>query len=89
MASKILQVMARAKFTGAVIVISGMSAGSRSAARSQARSLGIKLKGLPKPVDLAALRVCLANLSKTLKGLPVMHMWGGVKVEGVAEQHRT
>jgi two-component system, chemotaxis family, chemotaxis protein CheY len=86
---EILRVMAKAKFAGPVIVISGMDAARRSAARSYARSLGIKLKGLPKPVDLAALRIFLADLSKTAKGLPVMHVWGGVKVEGVAERHRS
>jgi two-component system chemotaxis response regulator CheY len=85
----VLQAMAEAKFAGSVIVVSGMDAARRIAARSRARLLGMELRSLPKPLDLAALRICLANLGKTAMGLPVMHIWGGVKVEGEAEQHRT
>lgn len=86
---EVLQEMAKAKFTGSVIVISGMNAARRIAARACARSLGMELQSLPKPVDLAALRICLANLCKTIQGLPIMHTWGGVKVDGVTEQHRS
>lgn len=86
---EVLQAMAKAKFTGSVIVVSGMNAARRIAARAYARSLGIELQSLPKPVDLAALRICFANLGKTAKGLPVMHAWGGVIVDGVAGQHRS
>jgi two-component system chemotaxis response regulator CheY len=86
---EVLKAMADAKFTGSVIVISGMNAARRIAARSYARSLGIELQSLPKPVDLAALRICLANLCKTALGLPVMHSWGGVAADGVAERHRS
>jgi two-component system, chemotaxis family, chemotaxis protein CheY len=86
--TEVLKAIADAKFAGAVIVISGMDASRRIAARSYARSLGIDLQSLPKPVDLAALRICLANLTKTAMGLPVMHTWGGVAADGVAEQHR-
>jgi two-component system, chemotaxis family, chemotaxis protein CheY len=86
---EVLKAMANAKFAGSVIIISGMNAARRIAARSYARSLGIELQSLPKPVDLAALRICLANLCKTAMGLPVMHMWGGVVVDDVAEQHRS
>lgn len=86
---EVLQAMAKAGFAGSVIVVSGMNAARRIAARSYARSLGIELQSLPKPVDLAALRICLANLGKTAMGLAVMHIWGGVIVDGVAEQHRS
>ena len=86
---EVLQAMAKAKFAGSVIVVSGMNAARRIAARSYARSLGIELQSLPKPVDMAALRICLANLGKTAMGLPVMHIWGGVIVDGVTEQHRS
>ena len=85
---EVLKAMANVKFAGSVIVISGMNATRRIAARAYARSLGIELQSLPKPVDLAALRICLANLCKTSMGLPVMHIWGGVEVDGVAERHR-
>jgi two-component system, chemotaxis family, chemotaxis protein CheY len=87
--AEVLKAMADAKFAGAVIIISGMNAARRIAARSYARSLGIELQSLPKPVDLAALRICLANLCKTALGLPVMHIWGGVVVDGEAERHRS
>jgi two-component system chemotaxis response regulator CheY len=87
--TEVLKAMADAKFAGAVIVISGMNAARRIAARSCARSLGMELQSLPKPVDLAALRICLANLCKTALGLPVMHIWGGVVVDGEAERHRS
>lgn len=86
---QVLQAIADAKFAGCVIVISGMDAAHRSAARAYARSLGIDLQSLPKPVDLAALRICLANLSKTVMGLPVVHTWGGIATDGVVERHRS
>lgn len=85
---EVLQAMAAAKFAGSVIVVSGASASRRIEARSYARSLGIELQSLPKPLDFAALRICLANLRKTAKGLPVMHIWGGVQVDSEAEQYR-
>jgi two-component system, chemotaxis family, chemotaxis protein CheY len=86
---EVLQVIADAKFAGSVIVISGTDAGRRAAARSYGRSLGIDLQSLPKPVDFAALRICLANLRKTALGLPVVHTWGGIAAEGVAARHRS
>lgn len=84
----VLGEMAQAKFAGSVIVISGMDAPRRRAARSFARSLGIELQSLPKPLDLAALRISLANLSKTAMGLPAMHTWGGVAADAIVERHR-
>lgn len=86
--TEVLKAIADAKFAGAVIVISGMDASRRIAARSYARSLGIDLQSLPKPVDLAALRIYLANLTKTAMGLPVTHTWGGVAADDVVERHR-
>jgi two-component system, chemotaxis family, chemotaxis protein CheY len=86
--TEVLSAMAEARFAGTVVVISGMDAAHRSAARSYARSLGVDLQSLPKPVDLAALRICLANLGKTAMGLPVIHTWGGVVADGVAARHR-
>ena len=84
----VLREMADAKFAGSVIVISGMDAPRRSAARSFARSVGIALQSLPKPLDLAALRISLANLGKTAMGLPAIHTWGGVEAEAIVERHR-
>ncbi|WP_234686032.1 response regulator [Bradyrhizobium monzae] len=84
----VLREMAAAKFTGSVIVISGMDGKRRSAARSFARSVGIELQSLPKPLDLAALRISLANLGKTAMGLPTIHTWGGVATDAIVERHR-
>jgi len=51
-------------FSGSAIISSGMDAARRIAARLYARSLGIEMQRLPKPVDLAALRIPLANFGK-------------------------
>jgi two-component system chemotaxis response regulator CheY len=77
--SDVLRAMAEASYRGPVIVISGMSAGRRSASRLLARSLGMELlHSFPKPIDLAALRISLANLRSTVSGLPIVHSWGEV-----------
>ena len=85
----VLREMADAKFAGSVIVISGMDAPRRSAARRFARSVGIELQSLPKPLDLAALRISLANLGKAAMGLPAIHTWGGVASDAIVERHRS
>jgi DNA-binding response OmpR family regulator len=87
--TEVLKAIADARFAGSVIVISGMDAARRIAARLYARSLGLDLQSLPKPVDLAALRIFLANLGKTALGLPVVHTWGGVVADNVAAKHRS
>jgi two-component system chemotaxis response regulator CheY len=87
--TEVLKAIADAKFAGSIVVISGMDSTRRSAARLYARSLGIDLHSLPKPVDLAALRIFLANLAKTALGLPVVHIWGGIAADSVAAKHRT
>ena len=84
----VLREMADAKFAGSVIVISGMDAPRRSAARSFARSVGIALQSLPKPLDLAALRISLAHLGKAEMGVPAIHTWGGVATDAIVERHR-
>jgi two-component system chemotaxis response regulator CheY len=87
--TEVLKVIAETKFAGPVVVISGMDAARRIAARLYARSLGIELQSLPKPVDLAALRIFLANLGKTALGLPVVHTWGGIETDNVVAEHRS
>jgi len=75
----VLRAMAAANYQGPVIVISGMDAHRRSASRLLARSLGMELlHSFPKPIDLAALRISLANLRSTIAGLPIVHSWGEV-----------
>ena len=59
---EVLRAMAETKFAGSVIVISGMNAARRIAARSYARSLGIKLRSLPKPLDSNAVMSLAAKL---------------------------
>jgi two-component system chemotaxis response regulator CheY len=77
--SEVLRAMAEASYRGPVIVISGMTAERRSASRLLARSLGMELlHSFPKPIDLAALRISLANLRSTVAGLPIVHSWGEV-----------
>ncbi len=57
--TEVLKTIAEAKFAGAVIVISGMDASRRIAARSYARSLGIDLQSLTK----AGGSCCIADRS--------------------------
>lgn len=65
-----------------VIVISGMDARSRSESRALAKRLDIRiLQSFPKPVDLAALRISLANLRSVAAGLPNMHWLGEIRTE--------
>jgi len=65
-----LEAIGEAKFAGTVMLTSGMVGARRSAARCYARSLRINLQSLPKPIDLAALRICRVNLAKSAMGLP-------------------
>lgn len=75
----VMRAMAAAKYEGPMIVISGMSSQHRRASRDLARSLGMELlQSFPKPIDLAALRISLANLRSTVAGLPIVHSWGEV-----------
>jgi two-component system chemotaxis response regulator CheY len=77
--TEVLKAMAAAHYAGPVIVISGMTSERRRASRLLARSLGMELlQCFPKPVDLAALRISLANLRSAVAGLPVIHSWGEV-----------
>jgi two-component system chemotaxis response regulator CheY len=80
--------LARTNYTGSTIFIDGADSARRSAARAFARSVGIEAQGLPKPVDLASLRVLLANLGKDLRGLPAVHAWGGAASDEAIGMHR-
>jgi two-component system chemotaxis response regulator CheY len=75
----VMREMAAAAYKGPLIVISGMNSLRRRASRDLAKSLGIDLlQSFPKPIDLAALRISLANLRSTVAGLPIVHSWGEV-----------
>lgn len=83
----VMRAMAEAKYAGPVIVISGMDSKRRQASRLLAKSLGMDLlQSFPKPIDLAALRISLANLRSTVAGLPIVHSWG--EVCGPRFEHR-
>jgi two-component system, chemotaxis family, chemotaxis protein CheY len=76
----VMRAMAEARYRGPMIVISGMNSERRRASRALARSLGMDLlQSFPKPIDLAALRISLANLRSTVAGLPIVHSWGEVR----------
>ncbi|WP_022719617.1 response regulator [Rhodopseudomonas sp. B29] len=75
----VMRAMAEARYAGPLIVISGMDSQRRRGARALAKSLGMDLlQSFPKPIDLAALRISLANLRSTVAGLPIVHSWGEV-----------
>ncbi|WP_322516066.1 response regulator [Rhodopseudomonas palustris] len=75
----VMRAMAEARYCGPMIVISGMDSDRRRASRALARSLGMDLlQTFPKPIDLAALRISLANLRSRIAGLPIVHSWGEV-----------
>jgi two-component system chemotaxis response regulator CheY len=75
----VIRAMADARYSGPLIVISGMNSERRHASRALARSLGMDLlQSFPKPIDLAALRISLANLRSNVAGLPIVHSWGEV-----------
>ena len=75
----VMRAMAEARYAGPLIVISGMNSERRRGARALAKSLGMDLlQSFPKPIDLAALRISLANLRSTVAGLPIVRSWGEV-----------
>jgi two-component system, chemotaxis family, chemotaxis protein CheY len=84
----VCRTMAATRYSGKVIIVSGTKPTRRSAARAAAKFLGIATQSLPKPVDLASLRVCLANLGKGLSDLPALHAWGGAAMEQTLEGYR-
>jgi two-component system chemotaxis response regulator CheY len=84
----VCRTMAATKYSGKVIIVSGTKPARRSAARAVARLLGIATQSLPKPVDIASLRVCLANLGRGLSDLPALHAWGGAAMEQTLDGYR-
>lgn len=76
----VMEQMTRAGCQVPVIVISGMDSLSRRTSRAKARELGIDLlQTFHKPVDLAALRISLANLRSANAGLPNAHWLGEIR----------
>jgi two-component system chemotaxis response regulator CheY len=76
----VMRQMADAGCQVPIIVVSGMDARTRRASRARAKELGIEiLQSFPKPVDLAALRVSLANLRSASAGLPNVHWMGEIR----------
>ena len=77
----VMRQMANAGCQVPVIVISGMDASARRTFRARARELNVEiLQSFPKPVDLAALRISLANLRSATAGLPNLHWIGEIRI---------
>jgi two-component system, chemotaxis family, chemotaxis protein CheY len=85
--TEVIKAMADARFAGSVIVISGMLLAALPQGPMQDRW---ESSCEPAEADRSGprLRVCLANLTKVAMGLPVIHTWGGVAADTVAELHR-
>jgi two-component system chemotaxis response regulator CheY len=86
--TEVLKAITDARFTGSIVVIIGIDLARRSAARLYARSLGIDLHSLPRPIDLAALHIFLANLAETALGTSNGPHMGGIAADGVAAKQR-
>ena len=64
-----------------VMVISGTDAQSRSICRARMKELGIEVtQSFAKPVDLAVLRIALANLRSASAKLPNLHGMGEIRI---------
>ena len=64
-----------------VMVISGTDAQSRSICRARMKELGIGVtQSFAKPVDLAVLRIALANLRSASAKLPNLHGMGEIRI---------
>lgn len=73
--------MANAVHRVPVMVVSGTDAQSRHASRAKIKELGIEVtQSFAKPVDLAVLRIALANLRSANAKLPNMHGMGEVRI---------
>ncbi len=70
-----------------VMVVSGTDAKSRHTCRTRMKELGIEVtQSFGKPVDLAVLRIALANLRSASAKLPNMHGMGEIHIpENAAE----
>jgi len=72
-----------------VVVVSGMDAQSRHTCRARMKELGIEVtQSFAKPVDLAVLRIALANLRSASAKLPNLHGMGEVWLPEAAASAR-
>jgi len=68
-----------------VMVVSGTDAQSRHTCRARMKELGIEVtQSFAKPVDLAVLRIALANLRSAAAKLPNLHGMGEVRIPEAA-----
>jgi two-component system chemotaxis response regulator CheY len=73
--------MANAGHRVPVMVVSGTDAQSRHTCRARMKELGIEVtQSFAKPVDLAVLRIALANLRSAAAKLPNMHGMGEIRI---------
>lgn len=64
-----------------VMVVSGSDAQSRHTCRARMKELGIDVtQSFAKPVDLAVLRIALANLRSASAKLPNLHGMGEIRI---------
>jgi DNA-binding NtrC family response regulator len=71
-----------------VVILGEKDQDQRGRMRDIASELKMTIHTFPYPVELSVLRVLLANQRSKTAGLPIAHMWGGVKVDTVVAQHR-
>lgn len=71
-----------------VVILGEKNQEQRGKMRDIASELKMTIHTFPYPVELGVLRVLLANQRSKTAGLPVAHMWGGVKVDTAVAQHR-
>jgi hypothetical protein len=71
-----------------VVILGEKNQEQRGKMRDIAAELRMTVHTFPYPVELGVLRVLLADQRSKTAGLPVAHMWGGVKVDTVVARHR-
>lgn len=72
-----------------VVILGEKDKEQRGKMRDIASELKMTIHTFPYPVELSVLRVLLADERAKTAGLPVAHMWGGVKVDTVVARHRS
>ena len=72
-----------------VVILGEKDQEQRARMRDIASDLKMTIHTFPYPVELSVLRVLLADERAKKAGLPVAHMWGGVKVDTVVARHRS
>jgi hypothetical protein len=72
-----------------VVILGERDKEQRRKMREIASGLQMTIHTFPCPVDVGVLRVLLADQRSKTAGLPVAHIWGGVKVDTVVARRRS